>query len=177
MSSTRANVESCHFPRLGSGTDGPRRPLSVKVELEYFQELQRLFAKDYDTLTCVLCATWSLVLRCYTGLGDVCFGYEEISRLPINGNELAGRKSFGMSIVKLAIEDKASLGRLVEKAKDTGIRGNPQQHPDVFQYTDEQPFNTSVLFRRHSNLATPGNRGVSALISNTAISKKVICGS
>lgn len=94
----------CHFPRLGASPSGPKRPMTIKVALDQTQALKELCESNTATLPAALRAAWSLVLRCYTGAEDVCFGYQDTTTTAV------------LPVARLAVEDDTEMSRLIETA-------------------------------------------------------------
>ncbi|KFY89182.1 hypothetical protein V498_06500, partial [Pseudogymnoascus sp. VKM F-4517 (FW-2822)] len=71
--------EQCIFPTLNDNVEGPNERHDVEVITPDLISLSK-FCQEHDLkLVTVFQAAWALVLRCYTGLDDVCFGYSEDS--------------------------------------------------------------------------------------------------
>jgi hypothetical protein len=138
MASEHAQVHSCQFPCLGRGSGSDqKRPLSVRVELQHPELLQKLFAEDDGkaSLVAAVRAAWALVLRTYTGLDQVCFGLGEVGC-----NNTTGKDGQRDSVVAHLVSDEVSIAELVQRAKDDGFAVGQPGH-EAFEY------NTSVLFR------------------------------
>ena len=126
-----ACVEPCHFPRLDGDVSGKKRVWSVNVAVTKSQELHELGAKEASA---ILQAAWGLVLGCYTGLEDVCFGYQNIHET------VCGEPVFGMSLMRLKLEDEVCLAQLADNDFVSNVE------------FDEAQFNTALLF--HSSGAS-----------------------
>ena len=162
-----ADLGPCRFPHFDGEIDGPKRPLSTNVEVRHKQELQRLAAKDAETLPSILRTAWALVLRCYTGLEDVCFGYRETGT--DSAVEIAQKlveRSEGMSIVRMNFEEAIVLVKLLDEAKDDYVKGRRYQYYQPAEASNrptsvkQQLFNTAVLLQKDSS---PGTLCESAL--------------
>ena len=116
---------------------GPTRPLSIRVDLQQAQELQRLLQNENgnDLLRSSLQATWAVLLRCYTGLNEVCFGFEEVGGSSQNdsNDELPSSPA-----VSLELDGDMSLEHLTHQAHTASSTPFPS---NLFQ------FNTSILIR------------------------------
>ncbi|GKZ38792.1 nonribosomal peptide synthase, partial [Aspergillus brasiliensis] len=73
-----AQPASCCLPKFGTRAHGPRRPASLRIRTSPSQTLQLLAAWDQSELDSLLKASWALLLHRYTGLEDICFGYQPI---------------------------------------------------------------------------------------------------
>lgn len=156
-----ADAEPCRFPQFDGDVDEVVRPLSIRVELEQLQELQKLSAQDKDTLPTVLRAAWALVLRCYTGLENVCFGYQETRRdILVNGTRKTAESLIGMPLARMSFAETQTLSELIAKAKDDYIRGLPYHDAlpadlaSGASSPERQLFNTAMLLRNYSNPST-----------------------
>lgn len=154
-----ADAEPCRFPPFENDNDGPKRPLSVSVEPDQLQELQKLSRQDGEILSSVLRTAWALVLRCYIGLEDVSFGYHETKRsISVDGTCQGTETPLGLPIARMRLEESASLIDLVKNAKDDYARAIPYQHEmpaevSKASHLSERPlFNTAVLLRHYSNI-------------------------
>ena len=157
-----ADVGPCRFPRFDGEIDGPKRPLSINVGLKHKPELQRLATKDSETLPSILRTAWALVLRCYTGLEDVCFGYQENG---IDGVADGARKlleeSEDISIARMNFDEAVALAKLLDKARDDYARGRrykyykPAEDSLGSQLPKPQLFNTAMLLQKDLGLERP----------------------
>ena len=123
-----AGIEPCHFPRLDGDVSGKKRVWSVNVAVTKSQELHELGATEASA---VLRAAWGLVLGCYTGLENVCFGYQNTHET------VCGEPLFGMSLIQLELKEDVCLAQLADN-----------DCAPVVEF-DQAQFNTALLF--HSN--------------------------
>ena len=120
-----AGIVPCHFPLLDGDVTGKKRVWSVNVAVTKSQELHELGAKEASA---VLRAAWGLVLGCYTGLEDVCFGCQNTHET------VCGEPAFGMSLMRLKLKEDTCLAQLVDN-DCVGVVG-----------FEEEQFNTALLF-------------------------------
>ena len=163
-----ADAEPCRFPPFDVDIDGPKRPLSVRVQPDQIQELQKLAGEDGEILSSVLRTAWALLLRCYTGLEDVSFGYRETKRnMSVDGTCQGTETPVGLPIARMRLEDSASLLDLVKKAQDDFARAAPYQHEMPAEVSrglhssERRFFNTAVLLRHYSNLPSSDEEVIS----------------
>ena len=137
MASIEGQTHSCHFPATGRQMGGHKRPLSVRVELQHLDTLEQLLEKDSggEILSAVVKTAWALLLRCYTGLDEVCFEYEEIGT---SRTSRSSDDSGGVSFLR--IQEGMPIEELVKQAQDL-----PNNAPSL-PYTEFQ-YNSSVLLR------------------------------
>ncbi|KAI4155607.1 MAG: hypothetical protein LQ340_000880 [Diploschistes diacapsis] len=112
------DVERCHFPKYDSEVrDGEEKSLFLDVDVQCLEELQQRAAKDPAFLPSMLRAAWSILLHCYTGLDEVCFGYGEVagdSQIPLGVaiSALADAK-----LTRHKLDGELALKVVVEHAK------------------------------------------------------------
>lgn len=168
-----ADVGPCRFPRFDGEIDSPKRPLSIEVELRHRKELQTLAAKDKETLPCMLRTAWALVLRCYTGLEDVCFGYQEIGTDGVvDGAWKLAERSEGMSTARMTFDGAVALAKLLDGAKDDYVRGRRYQYFKPAEaslgstLSKPQLFNSAMLLQKNLGSETSYESALSPWSSN-----------
>ena len=145
-----AGIEPCHFPRLDGDVVSKRRVLSVNVDVTEFYAVQCLGSKEASN---VLRTAWALVLRCYTGLGDVCFGYKDTSEETVFGKQSVS----DMPVMRLKLDKEATLAQLTERARKNilgqHLCGPEQESNDLVREVgfDQAQFNTSIIFHNHES--------------------------
>lgn len=138
MAPDHAQVLSCQFPSLGrSFGNDQKRPLSVRIELQQPEQLQKLFAEDNGKALLVVAVrtAWALVLHTYTGLDRVCFGLCEVG-----GDESPGKDAQNDLVATHLVSDDVSIGETIQDTSGDSS-GTDQAAHERFQY------NTSLLFR------------------------------
>lgn len=174
-----AESEPCQFPRLGTAVDGPKRPMSFRVDVEHVQLLRQRSMSDEAALPSLLHVAWGLLLRCYTGLDDVCFGYQEVG-LNTAGNRqptISGPLT-GMPAARFTVDDQISVADALEKARGEYISGLPYQDSLPSEKEDSgsswrQLFDTAVVIRRSSNTAASNNNKIASQTLNVVLPKEV----
>ena len=134
MASDLVHASSCLFPATGRSGGGPQRPLSVRFELQHPELVQQLLTKQNgsESLAAVVRTTWALLLRVYTGLNEVCFGWDEAGG--------AGTSIHSRASVALCIDPDAPFEQLVRAAASApSVVTSPKDH--------NAQYNTSVLIR------------------------------
>ncbi|KAH3288864.1 Nonribosomal peptide synthetase 1 [Aspergillus fumigatus] len=105
-----ADVESCVFPSLNP--DGERSGFSsAKLAIENLADLRRLCQKIEVTEDIVLQLVWGLVLRCYTGSEEVCYGYYQASPQP------EGSKYLKVLPSRFLLKDDSDLESIAQQRK------------------------------------------------------------
>jgi hypothetical protein len=139
------------FPGTEKNSAGPKRPLSVKIELQHLELLQKLFEdNDANALSAVVRAAWALLLHTYTGLEQVVFGFEETGNTPrITAMENSVGGETLIPAVCMQMDEDMSFGQFLEHAKNvTPICTNTNDQ--INQY------NSSVLVRFGAHTAVSG---------------------
>lgn len=155
MASTSKPVVSCLFPGTEKDCVGPKRPLSVKIELQQLHLLQKLSDhKNGEALSAVIRAAWALLLRSYTGVDEVLFGFEATGNPPrIAAMESAINSENLVPALSMQLQPDMSLGQLLQHAEDIDTiltTPNDQTHQ----------YNTSVLVRFGVHAAVSGEHQV-----------------
>ena len=114
-----ADVEPCLFPALVDGATEPSRDLGSHIfKLEQAFDLQAFCKNLGVTLSSVLQLVWALVVRCYTGSDEVCFGYLASGRdMPVEGIEDAVGAFVNMLICRINLESTLELGEALDKVQ------------------------------------------------------------
>ncbi|KAF4630787.1 hypothetical protein G7Y89_g7349 [Cudoniella acicularis] len=140
-----STLETCQFPRLDGDLSEMKRILSINVDVVDVQELQNLGFKKASK---IVQTAWALVIRCYTGLEDVCYGLEDSS----DGQSIAG-----LPMIRLKFEDNASLAQLTEMVCTENL--TQYQNDEMPRNVDKRntdeveklPFNTAMSFHNENS--------------------------
>ena len=150
-----ADAKSCQFPRSGIDLEGKQQVSSINVELEQLQRLQTLATDDETKLVGVLHAAWALVLHCYTGSEDVCFGHQETKHTTRpDGGRIANGEESNMSVARFRLDETTSLTDLIDRAKLYYTRGlqyfdaMPAEIAESLHSSEKRLFNTTVLLAK-----------------------------
>jgi hypothetical protein len=158
---------ACQFPRLSASGDGPKWPMSLRVNIEHLQQLQQLSGSDEAALPSLLRVAWGLLLQCYTGLDDVCFGYQETG--PGTVGQESPRTSGPlneMHAVRFNVDYMMSVADTLEKAKGEYIsvfsclNSVPSGTTKDSRSSERQLFDTAVVLRNLSNSVAPNSTGI-----------------
>jgi hypothetical protein len=152
-----AGAEPCQFPCYDGDISGEKQPLSVNVELTHKQDLQDRLTKDSEVLPAILRTAWALILRCYTGAEDVCFGYQEIRKqVYASGTPWeAANMPVGMQIARVKLDEGDSLTELLGKVGDDYTRARLLRchaMADAFRdkvESERRLFNTTIFFQSY----------------------------
>ena len=135
MANNSTQPISCQFPATGRHTTDQKRPLSARVELQHLDLLQRLLegGNGNQSFSATIRAAWALTLRCYTGLNDVCFGFEEVG----TSSDVVSAADL---VTVLRMDENMSLDALVEQARDDQCTSPTEIGP-------KHQFNSALLMR------------------------------
>jgi amino acid adenylation domain-containing protein/non-ribosomal peptide synthase protein (TIGR01720 family) len=155
-----ANVEPCLFPALVDGATEPQRILgSYTLKLEQASELHAFCTNSGVTLSNVLQLVWALVVRCYTGSDEVCFGYVASGRdMPVEGIEDAVGVFINMLICRINLEDSLELGEALDKVQMDFVTSMAHQTCSLAEVQHELKlsgtslFNTAFTYQRRSGM-------------------------
>lgn len=154
-----ADVEPCLFPVLVDGAVEAQRILgSYVLNLERVSELQAFSTNSGVTLSNVLQLVWALVVRCYTGSDEVCFGYLTSGRdMPVEGIEDAVGAFINMLICRINLEDTLEVGEAMDKVQMDFVSSMAHQSCSLAEVQHElnlsgtSLFNTAFTYQKRSN--------------------------
>lgn len=119
------SVQCClpSFPNTASSSTTPRTPASLPVSLtEHDLDLLRISYQSTAAIDALLIKAWAVVLRCYTGSDELCFGYQR---------EHAGDDAHIQNhIVTLSISDEDQVAEL----RSREISASPTTQLDFATY-------------------------------------------
>lgn len=117
-------AQQCHLP--GIGEPGLAQFGFFEVEAACSQQLrQKAVAEDASFLPAVLHAAWAVVLSCYTGKEEVCFGFGKATTELKESTYVQD-----WQLVRASLTGTMSLAEISGAAKD--------QHKDFLQYAENQ---------------------------------------
>lgn len=123
-----AGVQPCRLPTLPGGDGQEREHQSVPVRLDS-KRMQKFCSRHGLTITNILQAAWTLVLRYYTACDDVCFGYLASGRdIPIDSIYDAVGPFINMLVCRPNVTGETSGLRLVEKVQEGMLKALEHQH-------------------------------------------------
>ncbi|KAL4969111.1 nonribosomal peptide synthase Pes1 [Aspergillus stella-maris] len=151
-----AQHAQCCLPSFDTTSDGPKRPVSIKTRITPSQSTKLLSAFKQGSLDSLLKTAWGLLLYRYTGLEDVCFGYQRHGVGGSSESSVSDTERF--STCKLAINEDDTVRSLLKKFKEedglddsTGLGGAANVN-----HNDYSLFNTVVMVRVCGDRAKDG---------------------
>lgn len=139
------DIEPCNFPPISQETRGkPRSTRTLNKQTHQLHAFSKMSGVSVDIL---LQIAWGLVLRCYTGCDDVCFGF-----LAAQPEDVAS-----ISIVRLILGNDRKLDEALQHAK-ADLQKSRDHFADLstvkhqLGLDDSNVFNTLLTYRAVSHL-------------------------
>jgi amino acid adenylation domain-containing protein/non-ribosomal peptide synthase protein (TIGR01720 family) len=151
-----SGLEPCNFPLLQDGLDKPRKLNYKTVNLGLPPDALHTFCRKSGlTMANVMQAVWGLVLRCYTGSDQVCFGYVASGRdIPLEGVDDIVGPFINMLVCRMDIAGSSTVKQLVQQVQEGYLAGLEHQHCSLAQIqhalglSGKPLFNTLMSIRR-----------------------------
>ena len=151
------DVQPCYFPTLERTTE-PRELQMINLDLQIPQLQLRNFGEKHGvTLSNIIQVAWGLVLRCYTGLEDVCFGYLSSGRdAPVAGIDDAVGAFLTILVCRLDLKGQTQISKILDTVQDDFTRSLPNQYCSLadiqhaLKLGGRPLFNTIVSFHKNS---------------------------
>ena len=123
-----ADLNPCHFPILNDDYRGMSELHEVSTVFDSATQLQDFCRKYSFTPSSVMQAAWAIVLRCYTGQSDVCFGYLSAGRdAPIVDIEDTIGTYINMLVCRLQLQPNSHARDVVISVQDAFLNAMPHQ--------------------------------------------------
>ncbi|CAG9954856.1 unnamed protein product [Clonostachys rosea f. rosea IK726] len=160
-------VQPTEFPASAQEPAGERTLNSVEVDFESFAQLHSLASSYGVTLSGVILVAWALVLRKYTRLEDLCFGYLASGRdAEVDGIDDIMGPFINMLVFRFRFEPHMRLKDLLDGAQEDYLASLPHQHVSLARvnnalgWTKRSLFNTAVSIQ---NSSSAGNSAPASL--------------
>jgi len=161
------DLEPCYLPLLSDDHHSAEHH-TVDVQIKDSALIHEYCSNHGFTMANVLQAVWALVLKCYSGSDDICFGYLASGRdVQVDGIEDAVGLFINMLVcrVKLANSRSTTVEDIIEKLQDDFLQNLPYQHCSLAEIQHSldlagQPlFNTCISLQRavFENWSQPSN--------------------
>jgi hypothetical protein len=150
-----AGLDPCIFPLLRSKRRllGIQQLRSVDVDITGLPNHRAFCQKWQITLVTLFKVAWGLVLRCFTGNDDVCFGYMTAGRdLPLDGIERTVGPLINLLVCRIQFSPGSSLLRMAQTLQDEFIQDIQHQNVSfadirhAMRLEDQRLFNTAMTF-------------------------------
>lgn len=153
-------VRPCHFPIAPQHSSKQKELHSLYVEFTRFSEIQLLAERNNVTVANILLASWSLLLRAYTGSSDVCYGYLTSGRnIPIDDIQNAVGAFINMLVLRTKVASSLSLLSIFEKVQSDFIESLPYQHVSLAQFQHDLGLSGQALFNTAVSIQNQGASG------------------
>jgi amino acid adenylation domain-containing protein/non-ribosomal peptide synthase protein (TIGR01720 family) len=158
-----AGLEPCHFPLPKKVVD-QRQLKCIGVDMNLTPDILSLFCnKNGVTIANVMQTAWGLVLRCYTGSDQICFGYLASGRdTAVKGIEEAVGPFINMLVCRMNINAASCAIELVQQVQMDCIAALDHQHCSLAQIqhalklSGRPLFNTLMSIQRGSSSSDTG---------------------
>ena len=132
------------FPKLSASSQGRLHSASRQIP---FRSLQRFCEAHATTPFNVIQVAWALVLRCYVGTEDVCFGYLASGRdIALPGIEDAVGLFINMLVCRLRLDDSLPVMTLLEQNESNFVRSMENQHCSMAKIQHDLGLHSDPLF-------------------------------
>jgi amino acid adenylation domain-containing protein/non-ribosomal peptide synthase protein (TIGR01720 family) len=159
----------CRFPKLSGGPSsrGQGQLHSATRQIPSGR-LQRLCEEYGTTPSNVIQVAWALVLRCYVGSDDVCFGYLASGRdIALPGIEDAVGLFINMLVCRLRLDDESlPVVALLERNQESFVRGLENQHCSMARIQHDLDLRGDVLFNSIISYQARSGAGDDAVASD-----------
>lgn len=139
-----SDVNPTLFPILNDSSEGKLHFVTRYIDAQRIGA----FCKTYGfTLSNVIQAAWALVLRCYTGTDDVCFGYLTSGRdIPLFGIENSVGLFINMLVCRLQLDSNHQMLSILQRNESDFIRSLDHQHCSLAEIQHDLGLNREPLF-------------------------------
>jgi amino acid adenylation domain-containing protein/non-ribosomal peptide synthase protein (TIGR01720 family) len=160
-SSHLEGLHPCHLPALTSKTKQQINEYRTTKLKFAAAELNAFCQKQDVTLANLFQAAWTLVLACYTGQQEVCFGYLASGReVPVKNIEEAVGPFINMLVCRCNVS-ATSITQLLKRIQENYLSSLPHQHcsladiQHILNLSGDSLFNTVMSLQR-GGASVPG---------------------
>lgn len=163
-------VDPCLFPRFEDGLAKSDRTQFIKVELNQLLPSESVGSTHTESFRSLLCASWALVLHCYTGSEKICFGFQDLDR---HDSDTAAAET------QIACFDATPSKSLRDLSSDMFHRRNWLPAADALTNSEllegslESLFNTAIICRTEAARHKGSVKTISSATSRTRSAKGV----
>jgi amino acid adenylation domain-containing protein/non-ribosomal peptide synthase protein (TIGR01720 family) len=154
-----SGAEPCQFPSLLAGTRSEKKLGSQILVLKRTLEIQEFCKTAAVTASNLLQLVWALVLRCYTGSDDVCFGYPSSGRdVPVKGIQDAVGAFINMLVFRIDLKRDLFVEDALKRTQQDFVRSMEHQSVSLAEMQHElglsetSLFNTVFTFQRRRGM-------------------------
>ena len=155
-----SGIQPCRLPPINDGRRGKSRHQTHLLELKCASQIRQFCSKHNMTPSNLFQLAWGLILRLYTGLDEVCFGYLTSGRdAPIAGlHDLAVGTFINMLICRIDFSSSAPLFSLFRQIQSDFVVAMEHQNCSLADVQHElhlsgiSLFNTAFSFQNRLNV-------------------------
>ncbi|KAF2802919.1 nonribosomal peptide synthase-like protein [Mytilinidion resinicola] len=160
-----SGLEPCIVPPLTDGHSGVREVGSVKLTLKGSRDVNVYCKRNSVTMSTLLQFVWAMVLRCYVGSEDVCFGYLSSGRdVPVRGVEKAVGCFIQMLVCRLSLGSEITVSQALGQIQGDLVKAMAHQNCSLAEVNHSlglaASFNTAFTFQRRSFSPRPTKTGL-----------------
>lgn len=151
------DAEPCFFPHLGTGNQkGATRAVSVTISRAMTDHIRQFCASLQITVANLIQVMWSMVLRSYTGMDDVSFGYITSGRdLPLDGiDDLVG-PLISMMISRVRYTPSMKVADVIKQVGQDTVASMAHQHCSLAAIHREVGLKSRSLFNTVLTVVRP----------------------
>lgn len=151
------DAEPCLFPHLGTGNQkGATRAVSVTISRAMTDHIRQFCASLQITVANLIQVMWSMVLRSYTGMDDVSFGYITSGRdLPLDGiDDLVG-PLISMMISRVRYTPSMKVADVIKQVGQDTVASMAHQHCSLAAIHREVGLKSRSLFNTVLTVVRP----------------------
>ena len=164
-----SGLEPCHFPRLAEMAASPQdvatqsteapTTKTISIDLEGISNDMNVYCAANDvTCTNIIHAAWALVLRAYTGLEHVSFGYLVSGRdVPVDKVEETAGPFVNMLAARLEVQACTNLRSIVAASKKSYAEALPHQSSSLAEVQHALGLSGQVLFNTVLSVQSTGS--------------------
>lgn len=149
-------VQPCLFPTSATCPQGPRKLQHAEIALDKAADAYAFCRRRNITFPNLIKSVWALVLKLWTGMSPVCFGYLNAGRhIDIDGVEKICGPLINLLICRLQIRREDSLGDILDAMQADCHQSLPYLHGAVYALDgfkmippSEHAFNTIINHRK-----------------------------
>ena len=148
------DLEPCFFPALTDGPTAKESPQigTVRIPTQVIPDLSHFCGCHYVTASAVFETVWALLLRCFTGNSDVCFGHLPTSSRQTDPIPIHVRFVDTRSVKETVREVEDGKKQAHKYRKETQPLGKSRTATPI------QLYNTVVTQRSSANAQNPTER-------------------
>lgn len=159
-------LKPCYFPKLNTSADAERSLHLTRLKFDRYKELRQLSEQTHVTLANIMHAAWALVLRKYTGVDDVCFGYLTAGRdAPVENIERTVGTLINMLCCRLDISKAQALADIFRTAQNEYLQSIPFQQSSLARVQHDLGLAGKTLY--NTSISTQNHAGRMALLEES----------